>query len=226
MPVVSYHDTWVAPVVDAVPQARDHPRRRQADCGQHGMKAVGNTEPMDEDAKAVWGLVPSIVLWLVAGLSTALLVHGVASGNRPVAFRCPLKGLIPSAPRWQSDGVTGDAELARIGTAIHDEWFDVNSVVRDMERAELRLTIYPGRRGGSVFLTDRPPVDEQLPSAIGELVIREVADVVIKDDAGIGWFDVGGLSFDSATSLLRLWSNFPLEILIKVRKLSVKLLSP
>ena len=53
--------------------------------------------------------------------------------------------------------------------------------------------------------------------------MRNVVAVTINDDAGIGWFDVGGLAFEPNTSELRLWSSALPEILVQVRALDVEL---
>ncbi len=50
--------------------------------------------------------------------------------------------------------------------------------------------------------------------------------MVIKDDAGIGWFDIGGLAYEPDNEELRLWSNFPLEIRLHVQTLDVDLVRP
>jgi len=119
--------------------------------------------------------------------------------------------------------MTDVAELASISAAIHDEYFDLDRLVHDADRSELRLTIYPGRyRRVWLVETYRPPVDP-LPTPLGELVVRNVVAVTINDDAGIGWFDVGGLAFAPNTSELRLWSSVPLEIRVHVQALDVEL---
>ena len=119
--------------------------------------------------------------------------------------------------------MTSDVDLTRVASWIHDQWFDLDQVIHDADRSELRPTIYPGRQSGGFFKVARAPSTEQLPVAIGELIVRNVAAVTIRDDAGIGWFDIGGLAFDPGTNQVRLWSNFPLEICIQVRKLDVAL---
>ena len=124
--------------------------------------------------------------------------------------------------------VTTDAALAEISSGLHDEWFDLDRVTHDIERRELRVMIYPGRITGRIIRVTRPPLDrdEDLPLPIGELVVRQVVSVEIRDDAEIRWYDVGDLRFDPGTNRLTLRSNFPLEISVEVEGLDVDLLRP
>lgn len=57
-------------------------------------------------------------------------------------------------------------------------------------------------------------------------MITNVLDVAVKDGAGIGWFDVGGLAYEPDREELRLRSNVPLGIRVHVRRLDVELLRP
>jgi hypothetical protein len=122
--------------------------------------------------------------------------------------------------------VTDLAELERISAAMHDEWFDLDRVVHDHERAEFRLTIYSGReRHFRLFETASAP-REPLPAPIAERVVRNVLQVDIADDAGVGWLDFGGIAYSPSTNVVRLWSHVPLEIRITVRELDVALVRP
>jgi hypothetical protein len=123
--------------------------------------------------------------------------------------------------------VTSEAELTHISSLLHDEWFDLDAMVRDPQSAEVRIRVYPSRRrkGRWRIWGERAPV-APLPEPIGDLVIRRVVDVQVNDAAGIGWFDVGGIAYDQTVSCVTLRSNFPLEIMVRVEALEVELRSP
>ena len=104
--------------------------------------------------------------------------------------------------------------------------FDVDRIAHDGGRGELRVAFYRGRRTGRILKAERAPLDDELPSPIGELIVAGVLDVQIDDDADVGWYTVDCLEYDQAYGTLTLRSNIPLEITIRVRMLDVKLLRP
>ena len=117
--------------------------------------------------------------------------------------------------------VTTPTELADISAAIHDEYFDIERLEHDPDRAEVRLAIYPGRlKNWWVVETCRPPADPP-PPPMGTLVVRNVVDVSVEDQAEIGWYDVGGLEYEAGE--LRIVSNLPCEIVVRCRELDVEL---
>lgn len=120
--------------------------------------------------------------------------------------------------------MTDAADLARISDDLHDEWFDLDRVSHDLDRSELRVTIYPGRVRGRIIQRVRPPSDDDLPEPLGELVVRSVVGVDITDRAEIGWYDFGGLDYDPDANRLTLRSNFPMEISMTVTSLDLELI--
>jgi len=113
--------------------------------------------------------------------------------------------------------------VSDINAAIHDDWFDLDSMVHDVAQEEMRLKIYFGRRTGRVLKVSRPPIEKDRQVPIGELIVRGAVQVTIEDDADIGWYDVDRVDFDGAAGQVVLRSNFPLEITIQVKKLDVEL---
>lgn len=61
--------------VDYLTHCREAVASRDFDDSPRRRGGVGKTWRMPGDAKVVWGLALSVVLWLVAGLFTAWLVH-------------------------------------------------------------------------------------------------------------------------------------------------------
>ena len=119
--------------------------------------------------------------------------------------------------------MTTPTELTDISAAIHDEYFDIERLEHDPDRAELRLAIYPGRlRNWWVVEIGRPPLDPP-PPPMGTLVVRDVVDVSVKDQADIGWYDVGRLEYEAESGELRIISNVPCEIVVRCLELDVEL---
>jgi hypothetical protein len=122
--------------------------------------------------------------------------------------------------------VTDAVDLERISAAVHDAWFELDRVEHDAETGEVRLTVYPAdRKRGQLIESGHAP-REPLPRPLGELVVRNVVHLDVADDAGIGWFDVGGIALDPTTNVVRLWSHYPLEIRLTVEGIDVELLRP
>jgi hypothetical protein len=184
-------------------------------------------------------------------LSFVELFEEVASGSKGFPLcQCPLgharqiarSGVFspphPSVRYWrlrmrgesllangQTACMTDSADLEHISDAMHDEWFDLDRAVHDVERAEFRLAIYPAAERGRLITKANAP-REPLPAPVAELVVRSVLQVDVADDAGIGWFDFAGIAYSPDTKVVRLWSHFPLEIRITVRELDLALVRP
>jgi hypothetical protein len=145
----------------------------------------------------------------------------VVTGDHPLGSRL-VTGDRGATPDDDVD-VTTPAELADISAAIHDEYFDIERLEHDADRGELRLAIYPGRRKKWWFIeTGRPP-ENPPPPPIGTLVVQNVLDVSVRDEADIGWYDVGRLEYEADAGELRIVSNVPCEIVIRCQELNVEL---
>jgi len=119
--------------------------------------------------------------------------------------------------------MTTPSELADITAAIHDEYFHIERLEHDAERAELRLPIYSGRwRKRWIGWAGRPPEDPP-PPPIGTLVVRNVTKVSVDDEADVGWYGIGRLVFEEASGELRIVSNIPCEIVVRCQALDVEL---
>ncbi len=120
--------------------------------------------------------------------------------------------------------MTTPSELADISAAIHDEYFDIERLEHDADRAELRLPIFAGRRKKWwVIETDRPPKDPP-PPPTRTLVVRNVTGISVEDKADIGWYDVGRLEYEAGSGQLTIISNVPCEIVVRCQELEVELL--
>lgn len=118
--------------------------------------------------------------------------------------------------------MTTVSELAEVSAAIHDEYFNLEHLRHLVDSAELHLSIYAGRRRKHWLIeTSRRP-DEPLPPPMGTLVVRNVIDVSVEDEAGIGWFDINRLDWDVVSGELRIVSNVPCEIVARCRGLDVE----
>ena len=116
--------------------------------------------------------------------------------------------------------------MAAISAAIHDEYFDVDAISFNADAEEVRLLIFRGEtKKRFVGWSSRPP-REHLPPPMAELVIRGVVRMSVEDDAGIGWVDVHGITYDEGRKVVRLSSNVPVEINCDVRALDVDLIKP
>lgn len=114
--------------------------------------------------------------------------------------------------------------MAVISAAMHDEYFDVDAISFNADAEEVRLLIFRGETKKHVIGWSSRPPREPLPPPMAELVIRGVVAMSIEDDAGIGWVDVHGITYDGAQSVVRLSSNFPVEIRCDVRALDIDLI--
>jgi len=119
------------------------------------------------------------------------------------------------------------AVLNKLSAGLHDEWFDLDRLIHDVDRSEVRVTIYPGLVSGRFIQRVTPPFRlPELPTPIGELIVRRVLSLRIEDDAQIGWYDIGDIRFDPTTRRVTLRSNFPCEVAIEVERLDLEFLRP
>jgi hypothetical protein len=125
--------------------------------------------------------------------------------------------------RWVLDdhqAMTKASDLDDISAAIHDEYFHVDLLERG-DRA-VRLPVYAGRvKKGWMAWSSRPPA-EPPPPPLGVLVVGQVVDVSVEDEAGTGWFGINGLKWEPATGTLRIVSNIPCEIVVRCESLDVE----
>lgn len=122
--------------------------------------------------------------------------------------------------------VTGEPDLAAISAAIHDEFFDVDAISSNVDAEEVRLLIFRGETKKHLIGWSSRPPREPLPPPMAELVIRRVVGMTVQDDAGIGWVDVQGITYDEAQRVVRVSSNLPVEVTCDVRALDVNLIEP
>jgi hypothetical protein len=106
---------------------------------------------------------------------------------------------------------------------IHDDWFDPERLER-VGQSELRLPIYAclWRKRWWGWTGSIPGDPPPAPSAV--LVVRSVLEVSVEDDAQIGWCGVSHLAFEPSARELRLVSNIPCEVVVRVRELDVELI--
>lgn len=62
---------------------------------------------------------------------------------------------------------------------------------------------------------------KELPRTTGQLVVRNVLDWSIDDQAMIRWYDFGAISYDDATRHVSIRSNFPLNLSVTVSDLDM-----
>lgn len=122
--------------------------------------------------------------------------------------------------------VTTRSELSDISSLLHDEWFHVERLDHNAEQREVRLPIYAGRWKKRWFMeTGRPP-DEPPPPPTATLVVRNVNEVSVEDDADVGWYGVSHLAYNEESAELRVIANIPCEIVVRTDELDVELLRP
>ncbi len=173
---------------------------------------------------------PMTELWptlSLRGIDISGTVATVMSLIVAVVALIGLGGLLPSADRPQEPSVgPHSARLDRINFEIHDAYFDLDALVHDVGRSELRLSIYPERTTGRFILRSRSPGPDRLPEPIGELIVRTVVGVRIEDGAEIRWFPIDELEFDPDAGEVTLRSHVPLEITIDVTEFDIELVVP
>jgi hypothetical protein len=96
--------------------------------------------------------------------------------------------------------------LTAITDAIHDEWFDIDSIRYDPASATL----------GVRFQSSKPPK---------VLEIRRVSSYELVDTEKIGLYDVNRVSCDSSEQTLAIETNIPLGFSIRVSAIDVRVLS-
>lgn len=118
--------------------------------------------------------------------------------------------------------------FSEINYLVHDEHFDLDALIHDVDRSQVRLTIYPGQSTRHRFgmWTSKGPDYDNLPEPIGELVVSQVESVEIEDHAQIRYYTVNHLAFDADKRQVILESNIPLTITIQVSDLDVELIRP
>jgi hypothetical protein len=118
--------------------------------------------------------------------------------------------------------------FSEINSRVHDEHFDLDQLIHDVDRAQVRLTIYPGQwtRHRFGMWTSKGPDYKDLPEPIGELVVSQVESVEIEDHAQIQYYTVNHLAFDADKHQVILESNIPLIIRMQVRELDVDFVMP
>jgi hypothetical protein len=119
--------------------------------------------------------------------------------------------------------MTTAAELAEISDALHDEWFLIDRLEHDAERAELRLPIYAGRWKKRWFGWIGEPLEDPPPPPMATLVVGKVTSVSVDDGAEIGSYTVNRLVYDATSGELRVVSNVPCEIVMQCQELDVEL---
>jgi hypothetical protein len=122
--------------------------------------------------------------------------------------------------------VTTLSELANISSLLHDEWFHVERLEHNAEQCEVRLPIYAGRWKKRWFIESGRPPQEPPPPPSATLVVRNITDVSVEDDADVGWYGVSHLAYDEESAELRVVSNIPCEIVVVTDELDVELLGP
>jgi hypothetical protein len=108
------------------------------------------------------------------------------------------------------------SELALVSSEVHDEWFDLDAFGADSNASELRIDLL-GR--GS-----RAPTNVQAPTGI--LSVRHLIDWRADDEAGIRWYTVRELVYDTSERVIALRSSFPLVVTLRVSELDVTLTRP
>ncbi len=122
--------------------------------------------------------------------------------------------------------VTTLSELSNIASLLHDEWFHIERLEHNAEHREVRLPIYAGRWKKRWFIETGQPPEEPTPPPTATLVVRNVTDVSVKDDADVGWYGVSHLEHDQVSGELRIISNIPCEVVVETDELDVELLRP
>jgi hypothetical protein len=111
------------------------------------------------------------------------------------------------------DDFYGDAAgLALLSSRLHDWWFDADAIRWDAARSRVEIDIF----------TERPRAGKDTVPA--RLIIGNVMDWSLRDEAGIGWVDLSSLSCDDESSQITLRSNFPLSVEVAVLGVDVQLL--
>lgn len=82
---------------------------------------------------------------------------------------------------------------------IHDRWFDLTECVFDQGRREFRLSLSDGRKG---------PYRQKL------LIVADVTDVAIRDEAQIQIYDLCNVRITSSS--IHMLSGMPLEIVLTI----------
>lgn len=124
--------------------------------------------------------------------------------------------------REHNHQVTRRSGLDAINELVHDEFFELDRLSHNLARREVRLPVFRGKwTKALVGWRSHGPSDP--PGApFGTLVVRSVVAVRVHDEAEIGWYDIGRLTFDPASRELRITSNVPCEIVVECDELNVE----
>ena len=94
-----------------------------------------------------------------------------------------------------------DESLTGLLDALHDRWFDMARVRFDTKAEVVTIHFAASKRG---------PFDR-------ELLVTHVSSLDVKDDAGIGLYDVDAIQVDEVNSQIVITSGFPLRLAMHVR---------
>ncbi len=94
-------------------------------------------------------------------------------------------------------------DLLGVLDLVHDRWFDLSQVKFDKASEECILFLGQKRKG---------PFNDRI------LKISGVLDVKIRDEAGIGIYDLCDLIPEPSSGSIRITSGFPMELILKVKR--------
>lgn len=97
-------------------------------------------------------------------------------------------------------------DLRLVADLIHDCWFDLEAIVA----TDSQLVIPLERQRGRTHVKSR-------------LTLEHVARHTITDSERVGRYDFNKFTYDEASRALRLLTGIPLEFIVTVDKLSVRL---
>ena len=119
-----------------------------------------------------------------------------------------------------------ETTLDRIASAVHDWWFDLDVVRSQTALPELLVALYAESPRQLARRWLAPGLEREranLPSARARLVIGQVERFDVDDHAEVGWYDLGRIDFDASSNTIRLVSNLPLVVTVRVGRLDVSL---
>jgi hypothetical protein len=113
--------------------------------------------------------------------------------------------------------------LSALSNAIHDQWFDLEQVVRRDRFVEIRLFV-PDTKSVSWF--KRFGLGRMGRITMGVIRIEDVDELTLTDTERVGVYDINRLAYDPATAVVQVVTNIPLGFRLRVRSLSVTLDGP
>lgn len=116
------------------------------------------------------------------------------------------------------------AELALISDSLHDAWFNAERIRFDPSSGELTIPfekqlILPLKGDREVGLLERAV----RRSILCFLKIRNVTEFSLRDTEKVAFYDLSDLGYDQGRRELKLATGIPIELRIKVDRLSVDL---